>query len=66
MLARIRINIEIQRNPVKNTFDIHWNEVDRLNTLTDKLETDLLSVSKLLSKEVPLEYGQTKMRRDRS
>jgi hypothetical protein len=36
-----------------------------LNKITDELEADLLSVSKLLSEEVPLKYGGTSKRRDR-
>jgi hypothetical protein len=55
ILAQTRRNIGIHRSPNKDIIDIHWDETDRLNTITDELEADLLSVSKLLSEEVAFE-----------
>jgi hypothetical protein len=43
--------------------DIHWEEIKRLYKVTDELEMDLLSVSKLLLDEVPLGRNKGKVQR---
>ena len=63
ILAQIQRNIEIHQSPSSKVLDIHWKEISRLNKITDELETDLMSVSKLLSEEVPT--GSGKIRRTR-
>jgi hypothetical protein len=65
ILAQIRRNIEAHKSFNRNILDIHWEQVERLHKITDELETDLMSVSKLLSEEVPIRYGQTGIRRTR-
>jgi hypothetical protein len=65
ILAQTKRNIGIHKSPNKDIIDIHWDEIDRLNKITDELQVDLLSVSKLLSEEVPFKYGGTSKRRDR-
>jgi hypothetical protein len=54
ILVQIQKNVERYQSPNKKTLDIHWNEVSRLRDITNELEVDLESVSKLLSEEVPL------------
>lgn len=65
ILAQIRRNIELHRSPNSKVLDIHWEEIMRLYKITDELETDLRSVSSLLSEEVPLDGGRTHVQRNR-
>jgi hypothetical protein len=52
-LAQIQRNIEAYRNPNRKDFDIHWEEIKRLEQLVQGLEVDLESIYKLLFEEIP-------------
>jgi hypothetical protein len=65
ILTQIQRNIELHRSSRKDILNIHWEEVTRLYKITDKLEADLMSVSKLLSEEVTVTKGQINGRRNR-
>jgi hypothetical protein len=40
-LVQIRKNIQVHRNQFKTSLDIHWEEVGRLDQITNELEADL-------------------------
>ncbi|PNF38200.1 hypothetical protein B7P43_G13468 [Cryptotermes secundus] len=63
ILAQIQKNNELHQSPSNKVLDIHWKEVNRLNKITDELETDLLSISKLLSEEIPTRIWKRDIRR---
>jgi hypothetical protein len=63
ILTQIQRNVDTHKSPNSKNLDIHWEEIRRLHKITDELETDLLSVSKLLSDEVPLGNCKGKIRR---
>jgi hypothetical protein len=65
ILAQIQRNIELQQSPSRKVLDIHWEEVNRLYKITDEQETDLASVWKLLSEEIPVGNRKGKTRRTR-
>jgi hypothetical protein len=54
ILVRIRRIIERHQSPGSNILDICLNEVDGLQKITDELEADLESISKLLLEEIPI------------
>jgi hypothetical protein len=56
VLGQVRRNIQVHRNQRLPTFDIHWEEVGRLDRITDELGIDLNSFSKLLAEEIPVRY----------
>jgi hypothetical protein len=57
--------VEFYKSPNSKLLDIHWEEIRRLYKITDELEADLLSVSKLLSDEVPVGNNKGKVQRPR-
>jgi hypothetical protein len=63
ILAQVQRNVDIYRSPNSKGLGIHWEEIKRLHKITDELETDLLSVSKLLSDEVPFGNNKEEMQR---
>jgi hypothetical protein len=65
ILAQIQKNIELHQSPSSKVLDIYWEEVKRLSEITDELETDLASVSTLLSEEIPIRIGKRNARRTR-
>jgi hypothetical protein len=54
ILVQIQRNVGKYQSPDKGTLAIQWGEIGRLQKITDELEADLESVSKLLPEEVPL------------
>jgi hypothetical protein len=64
-LAQIQRNIETHRNPNTRNFDIHWEEITRIERLTRELETDLESVSKLLFEEISIKHPMTGVQRNK-
>jgi hypothetical protein len=54
ILTRVQRNVDIYKSPNSKGLDTHWEEIKRLYKITDELETDLLSVSKLSSDEASL------------
>jgi hypothetical protein len=54
VLVQIQRSIKTHQGPDKGTLDIQWDEVGRLQKVTDELEAELESVSKLLSEETSL------------
>jgi hypothetical protein len=64
-LAQVQRNIETHRNPNKGNFDIHWEEIKQIERLTEELETDLESVSKLLFEEIPIKHPMTGVQRNK-
>jgi hypothetical protein len=54
ILVQIQRNIETHQGPDEGTLDIQWDEIGRLQKITDELEADLESVSKLMSEKVQL------------
>jgi hypothetical protein len=53
MIDYIRQQIQVHQNPKLNSFDIHWEEVNRLDKMVWELTIDLQSFQKLLFKETP-------------
>lgn len=53
LIINIRLQIQMHQNPKLNSFDIHWEEVDRLDKMVRELAIDLQSLQKLLFKETP-------------
>jgi len=53
-LNQVRQKIQIHKNPRVRvySFDIHWDEIDRLGTMVQELDDDLQSFRKLLFEEV--------------
>jgi hypothetical protein len=47
VLGHIRQKIQVQNNPKSYAFDLHWEEVNRLDVMTRELEGDLSSFRKL-------------------
>jgi hypothetical protein len=64
ILVQTQRNIDSHKT-TSNTLDIHWEEIRRLHKITDELESDLSSVSNLLSKEIPITKGKTNMQRNK-
>jgi hypothetical protein len=65
ILAQIQRNIELHQSPSSKVLDIRWEEIKRLYKVTDELEIDVRSVSKLLSEEIPIRNGKGNLRRIR-
>jgi hypothetical protein len=65
ILTQIQKNIELHQSPSNKVLDIYWKEIERLDKITDELEADLMSISKLLSEEVPIGNGKGDTRRHR-
>jgi DNA-binding ferritin-like protein (Dps family) len=53
MINYIRQRIQMHQNPRLDSFDIHWEEVNRLDKMVRELAIDLQSLQKLLFKETP-------------
>ena len=53
MLQQTRRNIQVHRNSRNYSFDIQWEEVNRLETMNKQLEEDLKGFRLLLFKEMP-------------
>jgi len=51
MLSHIRQQVQVHKNPKKYSFDIHWDELDRLDKMNEGLGVDLSSFQQLLVKE---------------
>jgi hypothetical protein len=51
MLSHIRQKVQVHKNPKKYSFDIHWDELDRLDKMNEGLDADLSCFQKLLFKE---------------
>jgi len=53
-LNQVRQKIQVHKNPrvMVYSFDIHWDEIDRLDTMVQELDDDLQSFRKLLFEEV--------------
>lgn len=47
-LNQIRQKIQVQKNPKSYSFDIYWDEINRLNTQVQELDGDLQSFRNLL------------------
>jgi len=47
MIHQIRQEIRVHKNPKSYFFDIHWNEIDRLDTMVQGLDVDLQSFQEL-------------------
>ena len=52
VLGHIRQKIQVRKNPKSYAFDLHWEEVNRLDVMTRELEVDLSSFRKFLFEEV--------------
>jgi hypothetical protein len=63
ILVQIQRNIDLHKGPNK-VLDVHWEKI-RLHRITDELESDLLSVSNLLSEEIPIMKGRKNMQRNK-
>jgi hypothetical protein len=64
-LGQIRRNIQAYKNQRLPTLDIHWEEIGRLDKVTNELEDDLNSFSKLLSEEIPVQHPLSTTKRER-
>jgi len=53
ILKQMRQKIQVQKTPKPYSFDIHWNEISRLETMIRELEVDVESFQKLLLEETP-------------
>ena len=42
-LGQVRRNIQVHENPKDYSFDIHWEEINRLEKMNGELENDLNS-----------------------
>lgn len=47
VLAHILQKIQVHKNPKSHAFDLHWEEVNRLDMMTGELEVDLSSIRKI-------------------
>jgi len=47
-LNQIRQKIKIHKNPKPYSLDTHWDEINRLDAMVQRLDTDLLGLKKLL------------------
>jgi hypothetical protein len=65
ILAQFQRKIELQQSSSSKVLDIHWEEIKRMYKVTDQLEADLASVSKLLAEEEPIRNGKRNTRRAR-
>jgi hypothetical protein len=54
-LGQIRYKIQVYKTPKTNHFDIHWEEVSRLETMVDELDDDLQHFRKLLFEETQVQ-----------
>ena len=43
VLGQVRRNIQVHENPKDYSFDIHWEEINRLEKMNGELENDLNS-----------------------
>jgi hypothetical protein len=64
-LGHIRRNIQAYRYQRVPTLDIHWEEIGRLDKVTNELEDDLSSFSKLLSEERPVQHPLSTPKREK-
>jgi hypothetical protein len=51
VLGQVRRNIQVHSDPRKFPFDIHWEEINRLEKMNGELENDLNSFRRLLFEE---------------
>ena len=51
VLGQVRRNIQVHKNPKDYAFDIHWEEIDRLEKMNGELEHDLNNFKQLLFQE---------------
>jgi hypothetical protein len=51
ILYAVRQKIQVHKNPKTVSFDIYWNEIDRLDRTVERLELGLISFQKLLFKD---------------
>jgi len=51
ILNTVREKIEVHKNPKLYSFDIHWEEINRLEGMVRRLEMDLMGFKRLLFKE---------------
>jgi hypothetical protein len=51
ILSDVREKIEVHNNPKLFSFDIHWEEINRLDGMVRKLEMDLMGFKRLLFEE---------------
>lgn len=48
VLGQVPHNIQVHRDPRAFTFDIHWEEIDRLEKMNRELENDIYGFRRLL------------------
>jgi hypothetical protein len=54
VLENVKQRIQVYRNPKLNAFDIHWEEIMRLEGIVRKLEIDIMGFQKLLFEYVTM------------
>ena len=65
VLYTVRQKIQVHKNPKIFLFDIYWGEIDRLDRMVGKLDSDLMSFQKLLFKETLVRNPGVAVARDK-